>query len=141
MKAEAPTTSREEPRVSYLIWRLGPIPCFNSKGMPNSPHTSRGGLSHLFNLEWNPLILLQGKRTPSAPSAQDKSRLSCTGSNGTPSIPRNRMGGLSPLLISRKSPNAPHELDWSPDPAFDNSRGMQSSMPQHQMRPDSLAEP
>ena len=55
--------------------------------------------------------------------------------------PHKRMGGLSPLLISRKSPNSPHELDWSPDPPFDNSRGMQSSMPQHQMRPDSLAEP
>ena len=87
MKPEFPATSQEEPRVSHLLWRRGPIPCFNSRGIPTSPRTTRGGLCHQLNLEWNPADPAKGKRTLSSPSAPDKSRFPCTGSNGTPSIP------------------------------------------------------
>ena len=46
MKAEVPATTPEEPRVCHLIWNWWPIPCFNSRAIPTSPHTTRGGLCH-----------------------------------------------------------------------------------------------
>ena len=54
MKANVPTTTQEGHRVHHLLWRRGPIPCFNSRGIPTSPRTTRGGLCHQLNLEWNP---------------------------------------------------------------------------------------
>ena len=54
IKPRFPATTRAEPHGSQLIWRIGSIPCFNSRRNPTSSHTTRRGLSHQLNLEWNP---------------------------------------------------------------------------------------
>ena len=67
MKPEFPATSQEEPHVPHLIWRWGPIPCCNSRGIPTSSRTTRGSLCHLLKLEWNPADPSARKKDPKFP--------------------------------------------------------------------------
>ena len=88
-----------------------------------------------------PPILRQGKRTPMPPQLEISSDYPVLAPMEPQVSPHNRMGGLSTLLILLKKPKFPiwtHPEHWNP---LDNSRGMQSSMPRHQMTPDSLVEP
>ena len=74
---DIPVKTRDERRVSRQNSRralcvpphleMRAIPCFNSRGIPASPQTTRGGLCHPLILEWNPVDSASRKKDAEFP--------------------------------------------------------------------------
>jgi len=140
MKPEFPATSWEEPCVSHLIWRWGPIPCCNSKGIPTSLRTTRGSLCHLLKLEWNPADPSARKKDPKFPLNLRSFMIPLQGLQwNSEYLFTTWQEARLPCSSSRKSPNSPPELNRrsdiplttrveSRDPCLNTRRGLTPQM-------------